>query len=457
MRNEMMFVAVLRRAAILIAGLLIFALASMPMIADPAQAVGSRKTRERILYSFQNGPDGALPQSPLIADQAGNLYGTSPGAAGDGKCDTGCGAVFELSPPSTRGGRWTFAVLHTFGKVPDGGFPWAGLIFGGAGKLYGTTNIGGAFNQGTVFELTPPSDPGGVWTEKVLYSFRALDDGAVPIAGLLRDRKGNLYGTTAEAGSYGGGTIFQLSPPPKAGVPWSETSLHSFGSGTDGWWPAAALIADKSGNLYGTTEWGGFSTFYCGSGCGTVFQLAPPASKGAAWTETVIHEFKGGVPGDGASPLSALVVDPAGNLYGTTSVSQDGGGTVFQLAPPVSKGGTWTETVLYRFPQYAADADYPQAGVIFDKSGDLFGTTEVGGGHAEMGAVFRLTRPAALSGVWTDTILHSFIQHNSDGEYPYAAVVFGKDGLLYGTTTFGGTGTCPDVITGCGTVFSIAP
>jgi uncharacterized repeat protein (TIGR03803 family) len=448
----MISLTVLRRAASLTGALLMCGLMFVLM---PASGALAASTKEKVLYSFQNGTDAAMPRSPLIADQAGNLYGTAPGVAGT--CNPGCGSVFELSPPATRGGKWRLTVLHSFAGGADGAYPWAGLIFGGSGRLYGTTNIGGTFNQGTVFELTPPSDPGGAWIEKVLYSFRALADGSIPVASLLRDKEGNLYGTATQAGLYGGGTLFQLSPPSQAGGAWIETTLHSFGSGTDGWWPAAKLVADRSGNLYGTTEWGGFYAFYCGSGCGTVFQLARPAIKGGAWTETVIHEFKAGVPGDGASPLSALVFDAAGNLFGTTSLSQNGGGTVFQLAPPEVKGGGWSETVLYRFPQYAADADYPQADVIFDKSGNLYGTTEVGGGHAEMGTVFRLSPSAALSGVWTDTVLHSFTMHKSDGEYPYAAVVFGKGGVLYGTTTFGGTGACPEVITGCGTVFSIAP
>ncbi|MFI5115931.1 MAG: choice-of-anchor tandem repeat GloVer-containing protein, partial [Terriglobales bacterium] len=263
--------------------------------------------QEKVLYTFQGGTgDGAFPQAGLIFDTAGNLYGTtSLGGA------YGFGTVFELTP--TAGGTWTEKVLYSFkNDGTDGSNPKAGVIFDAAGNLYGTTSLGGAgvcqgAGCGTVFELTPAA--GGTWTEKVLHSFGGATDGVIPEAGLIFDAAGNLYGTTGYGGPYNWGTVFELTPA--AGGTWTENVLYSFQGGADGAGPAAGLVFDAAGNLYGTTEVGGAGVCQ-GNGCGTVFELTPAA--GGTWTENVLYRFQSGA--DGANPYDALIFDAAGNLYG---------------------------------------------------------------------------------------------------------------------------------------------
>ena len=392
---------------------------------------------EKVLFNF-NGTDGYQPMYGLIFDAAGNLYGTAFGG-GDPSCGdpNGCGTVFQLTP--APGGGWTETVLHSFKGYPtDGSYPYAGVIFDAAGNLYGTTDWGGTYGGGTVFELTPTA--GGGWTEKVLHSFGNGADAAFPYACLIFDAAGNLYGTTGGGGTYGVGTVFELSPA--AGGGWTETVLHSF-NGSDGHGPEAGLIFDAAGKLYGTTAWGGTGTDCLNTGCGTVFKLTPVA--GGGWTETVLHSFSNT---DGALPFAGLIFDAAGNLYGTT---QQGGsygfGTVFELTP--TAGGGWTETVLFSFNGNwsGRDGGLPEAGLIFDAAGNLYGTTGAGGTYA-YGTAFELTPTAG--GGWTETVLHSFNNNGTDGESPLAGLIFDAAGNLYGTTGGGGT-------YGLGMVFELTP
>src|SRR5271167_2273777 len=391
---------------------------------------------ERVLYSFcsqRSCTDGETPGAGLIFDAAGNLYGTTSG----GGTGTYFGTVFELTP--TAGGGWMEQVLHSF-NGGDGYWPFAGLIFDAAGNLYGTTYVGGAYGEGTVFELTPAA--GGGWTERVLYSFcsqRSCTDGETPGAGLIFDAAGNLYGTTSGGGTgtYFG-TVFELTPT--AGGGWMEQVLHSFNGG-DGYWPFAGLIFDAAGNLYGTTYVGG------AYGEGTVFELTPAA--GGGWTERVLYSFCSQRScTDGETPGAGLIFDAAGNLYGTTSGGGTGTyfGTVFELTP--TAGGGWMEQVLHSFN--GGDGYWPFAGLIFDAAGNLYGTTYVGGAYGE-GTVFELT-PAAGGG-WTERVLYSFCSQRSctDGETPGAGLIFDAAGNLYGTTSGGGTGTY------FGTVFELTP
>ena len=285
---------------------------------------------ETVLHSFGNGADGIGPEAGLIFDAAKvNLYGTT---AGGGSYSVG--TVFELTP--TAGGGWTETVLYSFNdNGTDGWESLAGLIFDAAGNLYGTTWAGGTYGGGTVFELTPA----GGWTEKVLHSFSWIGtDGFWPYAGLIIDAAGNLYGTTGAGGPSGWGMVFELTPT--AGGGWTEKMLHSFpyDNGTDGSQPVAGLIFDAVGNLYGTTEYGGTYS-NCYGGCGTVFELTPAA--GGGWTETVLHSFNGT---DGREPAAGLIFDAAGNLYGTTYYGGTYGncsvhnqpaacGTAFELTP----------------------------------------------------------------------------------------------------------------------------
>ena len=325
---------------------------------------------EKVLHSFGNGTDGAIPYAGLILDAAGNLYGTTF----EGGIH-GYGTVFELSP--REGGSWTEKVLHSFNSNgTDGFYPYAGLILDAAGNLYGTTIGGGIHDYGTVFELSPREDGG--WTEKVLHSFNSNDVvGAYPYAGLILDAAGNLYGTTELGGIHKYGTAFELSPTGGGG--WTETVLHSFGNGVDGGYPEAGLIFDAAGNLYGTTVYGGIHN------SGTVFELTP--REGGGWTERVLHSFGNGT--DGYEPYACLIFDAAGNLYGTTELGGIHGpdsGTAFELTP--REGGGWTEKVLHSFN--GTDGALPLAGLIFDAAGNLYATTSEGGIH-NSGTVFEIT------------------------------------------------------------------
>jgi uncharacterized repeat protein (TIGR03803 family) len=266
------------------------------------------------LYSFTGGDDGALPDATLIADGAGNLYGTTAlGGIGNGKWKKG--TVFKLAPDGTE------TVLHAFKGGTDGKYPGnAGLIADSEGNLYGTTARGGknksGSNSGTVFKLAPDG------TETVLYRFKGGKDGALPSGGLITDGIGNLYGTTEFGGKYHSGTVFRLAPDGK------EAVLYSFTGGTDGAFPETGVIVDVDGNLYGTTLEGG------ASGRGTVFRLAPNGK------ETVLHSFTD-IP-DGEYPGAGLIADGAGNLYGTAALQDDGYGTVFEITgagavPPAPK------------------------------------------------------------------------------------------------------------------------
>ena len=346
------------------------------------------KGKETVLYSFcphfDNCPDGQLPQAGLVFDQKGNLYGTT--SAGGTHCG-GCGTVFKLTPKGEE------TVLHSFGVGSDGFDPRAGLVFDQKGNLYGTTFSGGAHGDGIVFKLTPNGK------ETVLYSFCGrtnCTDGGYSAAGLVFDQKGNLYGTTTGGGAHGEGVVFKLTPTGK------ETVLYSFcrkTNCTDGASPIAGLIFDQKGNLYGTTVRGGLHNVECTNTsdktCGVVFKLTPKGE------EIVLHSFCAQTNcTDGDGPSAGLVFDQKGNLYGTAfsggvsnpdncSGSNFTCGVVFKLTP---KG---KETVLHSFcgKTNCTDGQGPMAGLIFDQKGNLYGTTYDGGAHEEgrAGVVFKLT------------------------------------------------------------------
>jgi uncharacterized repeat protein (TIGR03803 family) len=400
------------------------------MVSTTAPLFGASK--EKVLNRF-NGRDGESPGGSVIFDSAGNLYGTTVHGGA-----SGVGNVYELSPQAN--GSWKEKVLHTFDGA-DGDYPESSLIFDSAGNLYGTAAVGGAYGDGTVFELSPNAD--GSWKLTTLYSFGGKsDDGGAPMASLIFDVAGNLYGTTSGGGAYrGDGTVFELSP---AGGSWTETVLYSF-NGKDGESPESSLIFDAAGNLYGTTYSGG------GFSAGVVFELSPGAN--GKWTETVLHRFAGQ---SGAGPYAALISDASGNLYGTTvGGGTYGVGTVFELS--LATHGTWKEKVLHNFQNNGKDGIRPYGGVIFDKAGSLFGTTLNGGsvgGCAQLacGTAFELS--SGTNGNWTEKILYRFI-FGTDGLEPSAGLVFGPTGNLYGTTGTGGSGCGSHVH--CGTVFEITP
>ncbi len=272
---------------------------------------------ETVLYAFSGGNDGAIPYSGLILDQAGNLYGaTSQGGTGG---NGGNGLVFKL----TRGSSgWTESVLYAFTGGNDGSFPQGNLLFDPAGSLYGTTMQGGVAGLGTAFKLTPHA---GGWTKATLYGFPNGNDGSSPMAGVVRNPSGALYGTASTGGSGSAGVVFQLRPYPTiqstALGGWMETPLYSFTGGSDGNGPITGLVIDQAGNLDGTTGEGG-------SGSGVVYQLTPGSS---GWTENVLYAFTGGA--DGRFPESTVTIDSTGNLYGTTVSGGTGCGVVYQIPP----------------------------------------------------------------------------------------------------------------------------
>ncbi len=396
----------------------------------------SGPTIAKKLHSFGiHAGDGISPQADLIFDAAGNLYGTTYGGGAYGG-----GTVFELIP--TGGGLWIERKLHNFGINSDDGIhPMAGLIFDAAGNLYGTTYGGGAYGGGTVFELMPRQ--GGGWTEKKLHNFGiSSDDGIHPMARLILDAAGNLYGTTYAGGDYSGGTVFELTL--NGGGDWTETKLHNFGiSGTDGVHPMAALIFDAAGNLYGTTFEGGD---YRG---GAAFELMP--TEGGGWIEKKLHNF-GINRKDGTHPMGSLIFDAAGILYGTTSQGgsgpcSSGCGSVFELRPAAHG---WIARKLHNFGIDSTDGTGPEGGLIFDAAGHLYGTTQAGGDYpctgSGCGTVFELTRNT--SGSWIETKLHNFGINGSDGADSRAGVISDVAGNLYGATRQGGNYSA-------GTVFEI--
>jgi uncharacterized repeat protein (TIGR03803 family) len=374
------------------------------------------------------GTNGALPSAALIFDTQGNLYGTtiSGGSSSDG-------VVFELTPAGN--GTWTESVLYSFcslSNCTDGEYPASSLIYDLSGNLYGTTYNGGAQGFGTVFELTPSGS--GTWTESVLYSFCSLaecSDGASPADGLIFDQSGNLYSTTRYGGAKsectgGCGTAFELTP--NGGGTWTESVLYSFCSlpgCPDGKIPSAGLIFDTLGNLYGTTVDGGAYS------AGSVFTLQPNQNGG--WTESVLYNFCTLTNcDDGAGPGGGLTFDATGNLYGVTDELSNGQ-TAFKLTP---NQGAWNESVLYRFCSLkkCSDGSEPVGAVILDSKGNVYGATETGGagkgcGTEGCGVLYELTLKGKS---WHETVLYSFT--GQQGAYPRAGLVFDGTGNLYGTT-----------------------
>ncbi len=368
-------------------------------------------TKYTVLYTFTGGADGGLPEAGLILDANGNLYGTAAYGGAHG-----VGAVFELTPNSD--GNWTENVLYSFTGGSDGGYPNAGLIFDTNGNLYGTTVYGPC----TVFKLTPNSD--GTWTESVIHTLSG-SDGSYPTGGLTFDVKGNLYGMTTFGGNYGAGTVYRLTPNQDGS--WTFGLLHSFTMGNDGGYPEhAALIFDDAGNLYGTTADGGKGN--CdwqggGRGCGVVFELIPRAH--GSWKENVLYRFLGG--NDGGTAIGALI-ERAGSLYGATY--QRGAyaqGNVFKLTRGAK--GKWTEKVLHQF-KGGEDGANSYGGFVFDKTGNLYGTTIAGGGSCNCGTVFMLTPHS--HGAWIEKVLHRF--DGVAGASPSAWLLPDGHGSYYGAT-----------------------
>lgn len=414
----------------------------------------SAKPNLTVLYTFLGEEDGASPNEVTL-DPADNLYGMSFAGGDLVDCfSIGCGVVFKVD---TRGHE---TALYAFTGQDGVANPFFGVLRDNLGALYGTVPPDEISSDGIAFKLTVP--PGRCvtalcpWDETVLYTFGANGrDGSLPEGDLIQDTVGNLYGATAVGGGITGchatgcGTVFKLDSEGK------ETILYRFaGPPTDGAYPEGPLLLDEAGNLYGTTEGGGTDNN------GTVFELTPT---GSGWSEKVLYSFTGG--SDGSAPLAGLISDGQANLYGTAYEGGTGSGVVFQLTP---KGSGWAETVLHSFAG-APDGAYPEAKLLRDGLGNLYGTTSGGGivgscpfGQPGCGTVFELSPKG--SG-WTESILWSFTG-GTDGSIPLGPVIMDEHGNLYGAAFAGGdlgatnpvceSGNPPAPI-GCGTVFKLTP
>lgn len=390
-----------------------FLAAVMVAVTVLGAATRSIAQQESVLYSFGNGTDASDPQGDLAMDAAGNFYSTSWSGG-----EYGLGTVYELSPGAD--GTWTEQVLYSFGNGTDSANPRSGVTFDAAGvNLYGAAVNGGAYGQGTVFELSPAA--GGGWTEKILFSF----DGTDGTAGWDRpifDGAGNLYGTSGVGGVYGEGVLYKLAP--HADGTWAETVLHNFGKGTDGTQPQGALIHDAESNLYGTTTYGGTSWLDNGWN-GIVFELSPKS--GGGWTYTVLHNFTGG--SDGANPFAGVTMDASGNLYGVTYFGQ----TVFKMT--LGAGGTWTLETLYTFDENSTQGSSPWPTVTL-AGGKIYGSAQWGDPN-NGGTAFEIGPTS--DGNWGYKVLHSFGLTSSDGANPsFSKVVVDKSGTEYGITWAGG-------------------
>jgi len=390
-------------------------------------APGARAaTNYKVLYSFAGGTDGSAPWGPLILDTAGNLYGTTTKGGASGH-----GTVFKLTKNSD--GSWTESVLYSFAGGTDGVDPWGGLIFDANDNLYGTTRHGGSSSAGTVFQLAPNS--GGGWTESVLYSFTGGSDGANPLAGVIFDATGTLYGTASGGGTQGMGVVYKLTP--NSDGTWTQSVIHTFTGGNDGSYPwLGNLTFDTAGNLYGATPDGVDAYGDCpnGNDCGSIVELTPQSD--GTWKEGVIFRFQGGTSGAyGRKPYGPVVFDSAGRLYGIADGGGGDYGTAFKLT--LRATGKWTERVLHVF-QGNQDGAYPQAGPVLDAAGDLYGTAIWGcwNGFGFCGQVFKLVPHP--DGAWTKRTPHWF-KRSPDGKEPGAGVVLDAAGNVYGTTVSGGT------------------
>lgn len=404
-------------------------------------------------YKFQSAATGEEPTTGLVADGSGNFYGTTLGGgiSNESACMGGgfpgytCGTIFKAA--RDQGGRWTETVIYEFTGGTDGAFPSGSLTLDEEGNLYGTTQQGGVIGCtcGTVFELTSNQD--GSWAENTLYNFQGGADGYEPVAGVVFDALGNLYGTTSGGGSsllYG--TAFKLTPN-QIGQ-WTKSVIYNFQGDSSGSSPGA-VVFDSAGNLDGMVSSGGLAECKCGA----VYQLTP--SPTGTWTQTILHSFTG-QRHDGAIPseFSRLTFDAAGNIYGDAMQGGDrecACGIVFQLHP--NSDGSWTEQVLHIF--HGPDGREPVGGEVFDSEGNLYGTTG-SGGQGECyrygcGTIFELT--STRSGVSFRPVASFYKRY---GTAPVSGVIVDTSGHLYGTAAGGGISSCYPPY-GCGAVFEIKP
>ena len=411
---------------------------SSPRMLRPRTSTASFET----LYFFSlNSSDGSGPEGPVVIGQGGFLYGTTY----SGGIYPGWGTVFALSPPSEPGGAWTETQVYLFTGGSDGSAPYylAGTT---GGELYGLASAGlNNHPTGTAFSLTQAGDS---WTERTIQQYLNYE---TPTS-LYAISPGILVGTSFYGGNsphctqvYGCGAVFKLT---SSGQEWTSTDLFSFPGGNHDGEPLN-LVAGSDGTIYGPAEG---PNEVCPYGCGSVFALRPPPAPGGSWTARSLHAFSNR-NGDGTGG-GGLVLGKDGVLYGT--IGGGGGplkvGLIFSLAPPRTQAGSWIETILHTFGG-AGDGYYPTYSLVMDRNGVLYGTTIEGGDLSCMpnvgcGTVFSLSPPSGRGGSWTYKVLHAF--EYFDGATPEGGVTLAPDGTLFGTTSIGGPGLG-------GTVFALKP
>jgi len=412
-----------------------FLLAASAALMFSANATLAAAQTEGILHSFSGGTvDGSVPYSGLIADSAGNLYGTTDSAG-----PNGYGTVFQLVPPS-GGGTWTENILFSFSNGADGATPVTNLVMDSAGNIYGATGNAGANNCGTFFQLVPPTGS-GAWTENVLYDFPCAFGGAIsgPVSIARDPSTGIIYGSVQNGGPFNGGWIYKMVPPTSGGA-WTNTVLHNFTTNPSA--PGYAngcvpwtLILGPNGRLFGTAS-------YCGVGGGTVYRLTPPTGGDTSWGFSLLYTFGSSVTSSNGYNPFGLVFGKGGVLYGTTAVGGSSRyGTVYSLTPN-GTGTPWTETIVHNFTG-SPDGNYPLSGVILGPAGSFYGATAGGGlsnttcgAYPGCGTIFQLT--PGSGGIWTETILHNFAPTGGDAINPNPGALLQRGGVLYGVSYTGG-------------------
>lgn len=335
-----------------------------------ASGAGAASTTQ-VIYSFGGGADGEYTDTELVIDRAGNLYGTSVQGG-----QFSSGTVFQLTPTASG---WTHTVLYSFTGGADGGEPYKGVTLDARGNIYGTAGVGGLYvgpcvdtGCGVVFKLT---NSGGTWKYRVIHSFTGGNDGYGPGAGVTVDSHGNIYGMTPTGGANGLGIVYQLQPGTNGN--WTEKVIHTFTGGADGLGGSAGrLLLDAAGNIYGVCTTGG------ANGAGVLFKLTPtPAGE---WNLSALYAFKG-TP-DSGFPYGTVVPDSKGNLYGTTYYAGAKNlGSIYRLS---RHNGVWIETGLYSF-KGGTDGSGPISTLVADAAGNLYGTTSEGGAACSCGTIFK--------------------------------------------------------------------
>jgi uncharacterized repeat protein (TIGR03803 family) len=392
----------------------LFILAAVSLGTSGARAASTTQ----VIYSFTGGAGGEYTDTELVIDSAGNLYGTSVQGG-----QFSSGTVFRLAPSTTG---WIHSVLYSFAGGADGGEPYKGVTLDSKGNVYGTAGVGGLYvgpcvdtGCGVVFKLT---NSGGTWKYRVIHSFTGGNDGYGPGAGVTVDSHGNIYGMTPTGGANGLGIVYQLQPG--ANGNWTEKVIHTFTGGADGLGGSAGrLLLDAAGNIYGVCTTGG------ANGAGVLFKLTPtPAGE---WNLIALYAFKG-TP-DSGFPYGTVVPDANGNLYGTTYYAGANNlGSIYRLS---RHNGVWIETGLYSF-KGGTDGSGPISTIVADAAGNLYGTTSEGGAACSCGTIFKLT----LSGTGLAYSVVYRFKGPPDGAFVYNGMVADSAGTtLYGATVHGGT------------------